>query len=185
MQNIDEHMTKFKGRSSMRQYLKMKPIKHGFKWWFRCASSNDYLYEFRLYLGKKQNVEVNLGEGVVIQLSGKLKGTFCTLFFDNFFNSPLLINKLFEENIYAIGTVRSNQKYIPKLKDDKKMVRGDSDFQFSENAICCKRFDNKPDLLLATNNEGMDGTSNVLRQTKGFTTKTPVWCPNIIKMYNA
>ena len=108
MQNIDEHMTKFKGRSSMRQYLKMKPIKHGFKWWFRCASSNDYLYEFRLYLGKKQNVEVNLGEGVVIQLSGKLKGTFCTLFFDNFFNSPLLINKLFEENIYAVGTVRSN-----------------------------------------------------------------------------
>ena len=96
---IQEHMTKFKGRSSMRQYLKMKPIKHGFKWWFRCASSNDYLYEFRLYLGKKQNVEVNLGEGVVIQLSGKLKGTFCTLFFDNFFNSPLLINKLFEENI--------------------------------------------------------------------------------------
>ena len=107
-QSIDEHMTKFKGRSSMRQYLKMKPIKHGFKWWFRCASSNDYLYEFRLYLGKKQNVEVNLGEGVVIQLSGKLKGTFCTLFFDNFFNSPLLINKLFEENIYAVGTVRSN-----------------------------------------------------------------------------
>ena len=29
-QSIDEHMTKFKGRSSMRQYLKMKPIKLGF-----------------------------------------------------------------------------------------------------------------------------------------------------------
>ena len=64
-QSIDEHMTKFKGRSSIRRYLKMKPIKWGFKWWFRCASSNSYLYEFDLYLGKK-NVEINLGKGVVM-----------------------------------------------------------------------------------------------------------------------
>ena len=80
-QSIDEHMNKFKGRSSMRQYLKMKPIKWVFKWWFRCVSSNSYLYEFDLYLGKKQTVQVNLGEGVMMQLSEKLKGTFCTLFF--------------------------------------------------------------------------------------------------------
>ena len=131
-------MTKFHGRSSMRQYLKMKPNKWDFKWWFRCASSNGYLYEFDLYLGKKQNVEVNLGKGMVMQLSEKLEGIFCTLFFDNFFNSPLLINKLFEGNTYEIETVRSNEKYMPKLKDDKKMVGADSDFQFSKNVICCK-----------------------------------------------
>ena len=111
MQSIDDHMTKFKGRSSMRQYLNMKPTKWGFKWWFRCTGSNGYLYELYLYLGRKQNVEVNLGEGVVMQLPEKLKGTFCTLLFDNFFNSPLLINKLFEENIYTIGNVRSNRTY--------------------------------------------------------------------------
>ena len=67
----------------------MKPVKRGCKWWFRCVSSSGYLYEFDLYLGKKQNVEVNLGEGVVMQPSEKLKGTFCTLFIDKFFNSPL------------------------------------------------------------------------------------------------
>ena len=33
-QIIDKHMTKFKGSSSMRQYLKMKPQKCGFKWCF-------------------------------------------------------------------------------------------------------------------------------------------------------
>ena len=76
-----------------------------------CELSNGYLYELYLYLGRKQNVEVNIGEGVVMQLSEKLKGTFRTLFFDNFFNSPLLINKLFEENIYTIGNVRSNRTY--------------------------------------------------------------------------
>ena len=50
-----------------------------------------------------------------------------------------------------------------KIKDDKKMVRGDSDFQFSKNVISYKWFDEKPVLLLATNIEGMDGRSNVMR----------------------
>ena len=80
----------------MRQHLKMKPIKWCFNWWFRCASPNGYLYEFDLYFGKTQNVEVNLGEGLVMQLSGKLKGKFSSLFFDDLFNRPLLINELFE-----------------------------------------------------------------------------------------
>ena len=64
------------------------------------------------------------------------------------------------------------------------MLGGDSDFQFSKNVICYKQFDNKLVLLLATNIEGMDGTSNVMRRTKVSATKTPVSCPNIIKIYN-
>ena len=156
-------------------------VSHQLKW----SASSLEAYEFYFYLGKKQNVEINLGEDVVMQLSEKLKGIFCTLVFDKFFNSPLLINKLFGESIYVIGTVRSNRKHMPKLKDDKKMARGDSDFQFSKNVICCKWFDNKLVLLLATNIEGMDGTSNVMRRSKGSATKTPVLCPNIIKMYNS
>ena len=78
-----------------------------------------------------------------------------------------------------------NRKHIPKLKDDKIMVRGDSNFQFSKNVICCKWFNNKPVLLLATNTEEIDGTSNVTRRTKGSATKTLVLCTNIIKMCNA
>ena len=107
-------MTKFKGRSSMKQYIKSKPIKWGFKWWFRCPSSSGYMYEFNLYLGRKKNSELNLGEGVVLTLSEKLKGTYCTLYFDNFFNNPLLVRKLLEERqIYAIGTARKDRKQMP------------------------------------------------------------------------
>ena len=65
------------------------------------------------------------------------------------------------------------------------MVRGDLDFHFTENIICCKWFNYKPALLLATNIEKIDGTSNVMRETKSSATKTPVPCPNVIKMYNA
>ena len=53
-QSIDEHMCKFKGKSIMRQYMKNKPIKWGFKFWFRCGAKSGYLYEFDMYLGKKE-----------------------------------------------------------------------------------------------------------------------------------
>ena len=80
-------------------------MKWGFKWWFQCM-------EFDLYLSRKKDVENNLWESVVMQLSEKLKGTYCTLFFNIFFNSPTLTDKLFKEGIYVVGTVRSNRKQI-------------------------------------------------------------------------
>ena len=67
-----------------------------------------------IYLGKKQNTEFNLGEEVILQLTKELEGFFCTAYFGNFFNSTILIEKLFDKNIYAIGTVRKSkcQKYL-------------------------------------------------------------------------
>ena len=44
-QSNDEHMLKFKGCSGMKQYIKSKPIKWGFKFWFRCSSKSGYLYQ--------------------------------------------------------------------------------------------------------------------------------------------
>ena len=35
-QGVNGHMCKFKGRSSMKQYIKSKPIKCDFKYWYRC-----------------------------------------------------------------------------------------------------------------------------------------------------
>ena len=50
-QSVDEHMCKFKGRSSMKQYIKNKPIKRGFKYWYRCDSETGYFYQLELYQG--------------------------------------------------------------------------------------------------------------------------------------
>ena len=122
--SIDKHMTKFKGQMSCKQYMKNKLIKWGFKWWCRC-----YLYEFDLYIGKKENGELELGETVVLDLSRKLENTHCMLYFDNFFNSPTLVEKLFDKGIYCLGTVRSDRKNIAVMKKDKDMKRGDVDFQ--------------------------------------------------------
>ena len=93
-QSINEHMCKFKGKSLMRQYMKNKQIKWGFKFWFRCGSKSGYLYEFDMYLGKKKNTEFGLGESVVLSLCESLKDTNCYVYFDNFFTSPTLMTKM-------------------------------------------------------------------------------------------
>ena len=149
-QSIDERMVKFKGRSGMKQHIKSKPIKWGFKFWFRCSSISGYLYQMDIYLRRKQTSEFNLGlwEEVVLQLIKDLEQLFCTAYFDNFFNSPKLIEKLFQKGIYGIGTVRANRKQMPKMIDDKQMKRGDCEFLFSGNTMACKWMDNRSVLLL-------------------------------------
>ena len=72
----------------MRQYMKNKPIKWGFKFWFRCGSKSGYLYEFDMYLGKKAKTEFGLGESVVLSLCDSLRNTHCYVFFDNVFRKP-------------------------------------------------------------------------------------------------
>ena len=111
-QSIDENMVKFKGRSGMKQYIKSKPIKWGFKFWSYCLSKSCYLHQVDIYLGRKQTPEFNLslGEEVVLQLMEDLEQLFCTVYFDNFFISPKLIEKLFQKDIFGIGTVRANRK---------------------------------------------------------------------------
>ena len=60
-QSIDKQMVSFKGRFGMKQYTKSKPIKWGFKFWFRCLSKSGYLYQIYVYLGRKQTPLFNLG----------------------------------------------------------------------------------------------------------------------------
>ena len=157
-QIIDEHIVKFKGRSRMKQYKKSKPIEWGFKFWFCCLSKSGYLYQMDIYLGRKQttNCNLGLGEEVVLQLTKDLERSFCTVYFDNFFNSPKLIEKLFQKGIYGIGKVRANREQIPKMNDDKQMKRGDCKFLFSGNTMACKWMDNWSVSLLSSALEGMN-----------------------------
>ena len=65
-QSIDEHMCKFKGKSRMKQFIKNKPIRWGFKLWFRCSANDGYLYQMEIYLGKQIKKDgLGVGESVV------------------------------------------------------------------------------------------------------------------------
>ena len=131
--SIDEHKVKFKGRSGMKEHIQSKAIKWGFKYWFLCSIKSGYLYQMDIFLGRNQTPEFNLGleEEVALQLTKDLERSFCTVYFDNFFNSPKLIEKLFQKVIYGIGTVQVNRKEMVKMIDYKQMKRGDCKFPFS------------------------------------------------------
>ena len=100
----------------MRQYMKNKPIKWGFKFWFCCGAMSGYSYEFNIYVRKKGNTELGLGESVVLSLCQKLKDTYYYVFFDNYFTSPTLLVKPLEIGVYATGPLMANRKHMPILK---------------------------------------------------------------------
>ena len=96
-QSIDESMVKFKGRSTMKQYMSQKPIKRGYKVWMR-SDMNGYVCEFQMYIGKIANVaEKNLGERVIKDLSQTLKNKNYHIYFDNYFTSNDLMITLLKD----------------------------------------------------------------------------------------
>jgi len=61
-QSIDEAMILFKGRSSLKQYMPIKPIKRGYKAWVRADSSAGYVFQFEMYmLGNRTTIKLKSG----------------------------------------------------------------------------------------------------------------------------
>ena len=74
--SVDEAMVGFKCRSSLKQYMPLKPTKRGYKVWCLRDSHNDYLYNFDVYAGASGSRADcdGLGVSVVKKLIDPLKG---------------------------------------------------------------------------------------------------------------
>ena len=110
---VDEAMIKFQGRSCLKQYLPLKPIKRGIKVWVLADSHNGYFCKFDVYTGKDGTAEKGLGARVVKSLTSELKGKNHHIYFDNYFTSESLLSDLVEDGIYACGTARQDRKGFP------------------------------------------------------------------------
>ena len=51
--------------------------------------------------------------------------------------------KLFDKGIYCIDRVRTDRKNIVVMKKDNAMKRGDKDFQYADNTVAVKWYDNR------------------------------------------
>ena len=84
--SVDEAMVKFKGRSSLKQYQPMKPIKCGFKIWCIADSTNGYVGSFIVYTGKSgEGPTTDLGYKVVMVVCKDLLGKGYHVYCDNYF----------------------------------------------------------------------------------------------------
>ncbi|KAL3225635.1 hypothetical protein MRX96_025673 [Rhipicephalus microplus] len=171
---IGESMIKFKGRSSLKQYMPKKPVKRGYKVWMLCASTG-YNLKFQIYTGKSNDgVERDLGARVVKTLVDDLAGKYHRVFFDNYFASYYLLKDLAEAGIYACGTVNASRKHLPNLKSDKMMKRGDTDYSVSNDKLCCLKWRDKRTVHLLSNFHDPADEVQVNRKEKdGAITKRP------------
>ena len=186
-QAIDEAMVAFKGRSSMKQYMPMKPVKRGFKIWVRADSHNGYVCEFECYTGKKgDTTEVGLGGSVVTRLTRDLVGKSYHIYMDSFFSSVSLYQKLLSDRIYCTGTLRSNRRnFPPDLKDVAKRglaCRGDRVVRQDGNVSVCVWQDTRPVTFMSSGHNPVHTTS--IRRKKGDGSSIDVDCPVAIVDYN-
>lgn len=183
-QSIDESMIRFKGRSSLKQYLPMKPIKRGYKVWVR-ADQFGFVCEFQIYTGKVNGKpEKFLGERVVKDLSRDLEHKNYFFYFDNFFTTIQLMLDLKSSGILACGTVRKDKKDLPKnQKKDKDMSAGDSEYRTSYKGISWLKWNDKKPVHFLSNAHDPSIISQTNRRQKDGTLKE-VNCPQMAKDYN-
>ena len=122
----------------MKQYIKNQPIKSGFKYWYRCDCETGSVYQLELCQGRKEKRELYLGSSVVLNLCQVLKDTYCHVFFDNFFNSLFLIQKVHDNRLYGRGTACSDRINMLQMKKDKEMKREDYQYKFYNHIACIK-----------------------------------------------
>ena len=125
-------MIPYKGRWSIKQYMKDKPTKWGIKVYVLADALTGYIWNFFIYVGKAAAQGVEPVEGLcsraVLDLVDDCHYKGHVLFVDNYYTSPYLFEKLFYYDIYATGTARVNRSGYPKsLKKQqlpKKPARG-------------------------------------------------------------
>ena len=185
--SVDEAMVKYKGRSSIKQYMPAKPVKRGFKIWMLADAATGYVLKFSVYEGKTNNtVEKGLGANVVLNMTENLHHRYHHVFFDNFFMGIDLMLNLMRLGTYACGTMRQDRKGYPQCfkpftkkglpnRGDHKMVR-------NGNLCLCLWQDTKP-ISCCFSNCDMS-TSNVTRKQKDGSALS-LTCPTAIVNYNA
>ena len=176
-QSLDESMTKFKGRSSFKQYMPAKPVKRGIKVWMRCDALTGYTYDINIYVGKEDvSQEGTLGERVVKLLVSSIQDRDVTLAFDRFFTSVNLMKDL---NFAAAGTCMKNRKNMPK--DTVAIKKGETEFLGNDKGVLCVRWMDSKEVILLSNCHG--GEMSSVQKKKKDGSRETIACPEAIVLY--
>ena len=192
-QSVDEVMVPFKGRSHLKQFMRNKPHRWGFKLWAR-TGSDGILHDWDVYQGSanknpKDKSPLGLSGEVDMKMAEKLpQGKNFKIYADNFFSSLQLVKELKEKSIWYVGTVRENRLKGCSLKPEKelkKQARGSYHalVEAGSNITVVRWLDNrKVDLISSCS--GVDPVSTASRYDRKEKEIVPIPCPNIVKDYN-
>ena len=156
--SVDESMVPYKGvfAGTLRQFIKTKPHRFGFKFFNLCGTSG-MVYDFLPYAGQatkynltpeEQRLKLGVGADTVLTLVKSIESPEnAQVYFDNYFTGIPLIRILKNNySIVAAGTIRANRTDGCPLKSDKdlqKLGRGSYDIKVTEDGVAVmKWFDN-------------------------------------------
>lgn len=111
---IDESLLLFKGRLSFRQYIPSKASRFGIKFFVMCDCATGYVLNFIIYTGKTTEYvphpHVGISGSLVMTLMEPYLDRGHTLYIDNWYTSPVLLQRLHDRKTNACGTVRRSRK---------------------------------------------------------------------------
>ncbi|XP_069961423.1 uncharacterized protein [Cherax quadricarinatus] len=202
-QSVDEVMVGYKGTraGNLRQYIRTKPDKWGFKLFCR-ASDDGFIHDIMMYQGQttfdyhnvsltEEEKKMPISAKVVICLAKTMDHTKTSaIYADNFFTSLPLVKYLHATfNCRYTGTARDGR--IGKLPlmsvsdmENKKVKRSAMDYCSLDGVLAVRWKDSKVVTLL-TNDVGINPVTKIKRYSKETKQEVEVDCPAVVKNYNA
>lgn len=186
--SLDEAMEPYYGPHSMKQFIRGKPIRYGFKFW--CLTTTDgYLLKFSPYCGAGDKKDgISLGTSVTENLCLGFIPPKSTIYLDNFFNSLPLLNSLKIYDINCIGTIREDRVEKAPLQNLKKCDRGSFHVLKDKNsAVTLVRWNDNSQVTIATNVEEANislSKGSCRRWSRKEKSVVSVAQPTVINMYN-
>ena len=98
--STDESMVPYRGKHPIKQFIRNKTVRFGYKIWFMCGTDG-YLYNLQIYKGKETGPKREaLGPRVVEDMASIIRHEDADkhiLYFDNFFTNHQLLDILAEK----------------------------------------------------------------------------------------
>lgn len=159
--SIQNCMIPWRGHLSFQQFTTSKPIRFGIKVWVLADSESKYICGQQLYIGRNpgESAEVGLATRVVKELGIGLEGNSHHLYTDDFYTSVDLYQYLFDNKIYACGTIKGSRKNFPK-EIVFEGTRGTYQWQTCGPLLPVAWPDNKPIYFLTTNSPPWNFTAS-------------------------
>ena len=118
--SLDEAMVKYKGRGSGKVKMPKKCTREGFKVWSCSSAKTGYLCTFQVYDGMsvspvtgKKVSERGLVKRVVRDLLVSFTGLNHVVYMDNLYTSGEITQELAQQQIYTVGTIKSDASGFP------------------------------------------------------------------------
>ncbi|KAG8223608.1 hypothetical protein J437_LFUL003476 [Ladona fulva] len=140
---VDESLLLWKGRLSWRQFIPSKRSRFGMKFFVLCESISGYIWKFLIYTGKdtmfgEKYKDESITGRIVLDLSDSLLDKGYTIYLDNWYTSPALVEKL-----------------TARCTDLAKLKKGETSAAFRGKQMVMKWKD-KRDLIMVSTFHGLE-----------------------------